>query len=744
MPTYIYDDQVHYDDVKAKFGSPAHTVNDGDMTIFHKTNSGASCCNYISGLYSGLANYATKPLFIEFHEITIKGEQHNFIFNEETYTGSGASRTITGSYVKLYNNNTERLATTTSGIDITGDLSISTINNAGSDTDKFLVSNGGTVAFRTGAEVRSDIGAGTGNGTVSSVGLTMPSAFTVSSSPVTTTGTIAVTGAGTTGQYIRGDGSLATFSPGTMSSWILETDSGGGATQTISDGNTIDFIGGSGISTSNSGYNVTIAVDSTVVVTSGPQTINGTKTFGTVPDVGTRGLSDNTTFAASTAWVQSQNYGSVSSVAITETGSALTITNSPITTSGTINIAGAGTSSQVILGDLSLGTYTVGTVTSVSGGTGISVTGSASVTPTVNIDYAGADNAILVATSEAPVGADTIWFSDATDTTIKKATINSLPFGAGTVTGVTAGDGLTGGTINTAGTISVDYASTGLIADCPGGTGSIDENDFIMVGKDSSGGGETRTYEIQEINALAPQGTVTSIGITAGTGISVSGSPITSSGNITVTALNNGTVTSLSAANPTTGGATNNPLFLSGSTTVNPTINFNREAVQSLPNLTTVKTSSGVSGGVTTGTWNANTQIDITDNTAGAYQGEVVYFGSTTGSLTAGKVYVYTTTDGEWEAALATSAGKTAGLLGVALGTAVSNGFLTRGMYTNSYVSTGSTTGSPLYLSSSSAGTVTHEPPSGTGAFVRIVGTQIDATNGQMFFHPDNTFIELS
>jgi len=316
--------------------------------------------------------------------------------------------------------------------------------------------------------------------------------------------------------------------------------------------------------------------------------------------------------------------------------------------------------------------------------------------------------------------------------------------GAGTVTGVTAGDGLTGGTINTAGTISVDYASTGLIADCPGGTGSIDENDFIMVGKDSSGGGETRTYEIQEINALAPQGTVTSIGITAGTGISVSGSPITSSGNITVTALNNGTVTSLSAANPTTGGATNNPLFLSGSTTVNPTINFNREAVQSLPNLTTVKTSSGVSGGVTTGTWNANTQIDITDNTAGAYQGEVVYFGSATGSLTAGKVYVYTTTDGEWEAALATSAGKTAGLLGVALGTAVSNGFLTRGMYTNSYVSTGSTTGSPLYLSSSSAGTVTHEPPSGTGAFVRIVGTQIDATNGQMFFHPDNTFIELS
>lgn len=55
--------------------------------------------------------------------------------------------------------------------------------------------------------------------------------------------------------------------------------------------------------------------------------------------------------------------GTVTSVGLTETGSALTITGSPVTTSGTINIAGAGTSSQVILGDLSLGTLTSGTVT---------------------------------------------------------------------------------------------------------------------------------------------------------------------------------------------------------------------------------------------------------------------------------------------------------------------------------------------------------------------------------------------
>ena len=46
---------------------------------------------------------------------------------------------------------------------------------------------------------------------VTSVGLSMPSAFTVSNSPVTTSGNISVTGAGSVSQYIRGDGSLADF-----------------------------------------------------------------------------------------------------------------------------------------------------------------------------------------------------------------------------------------------------------------------------------------------------------------------------------------------------------------------------------------------------------------------------------------------------------------------------------------------------------------------------------------------------
>jgi hypothetical protein len=46
---------------------------------------------------------------------------------------------------------------------------------------------------------------------LTSVGLTMPEAFTVSNSPLTSNGTIGVVANGTGAQYIKGDGTLATF-----------------------------------------------------------------------------------------------------------------------------------------------------------------------------------------------------------------------------------------------------------------------------------------------------------------------------------------------------------------------------------------------------------------------------------------------------------------------------------------------------------------------------------------------------
>ena len=53
-------------------------------------------------------------------------------------------------------------------------------------------------------------------GTVTSVAMTVPAAFAVANSPITGAGTLAVTAIGTSSQYIRGDGSLATI-PSTSS-----------------------------------------------------------------------------------------------------------------------------------------------------------------------------------------------------------------------------------------------------------------------------------------------------------------------------------------------------------------------------------------------------------------------------------------------------------------------------------------------------------------------------------------------
>jgi hypothetical protein len=48
-------------------------------------------------------------------------------------------------------------------------------------------------------------------GTVTSVALTVPPAFNVTGSPITTAGTLAISGAGLATQYVRGDGQLANF-----------------------------------------------------------------------------------------------------------------------------------------------------------------------------------------------------------------------------------------------------------------------------------------------------------------------------------------------------------------------------------------------------------------------------------------------------------------------------------------------------------------------------------------------------
>jgi predicted heme/steroid binding protein len=97
-------------------------------------------------------------------------------------------------------------------LEIEGNLYVDTIANATVDTDKFLVSDAGVIKYRTGSQIVTDLGAvpstrtltinGTAFdlsadrswsvGTVTSVDMSVPTGFTISGNPVTSSGTLAV------------------------------------------------------------------------------------------------------------------------------------------------------------------------------------------------------------------------------------------------------------------------------------------------------------------------------------------------------------------------------------------------------------------------------------------------------------------------------------------------------------------------------------------------------------------------
>jgi hypothetical protein len=112
--------------------------------------------------------------------------------------------------VLVYNSSTSKWENSSGGfVPYTG--AVTTVN-LGSQTIQAgsFVKVGGTAAQFLKANGSVDSTA-YGTGSVTSVALTMPTAFTVAGSPITTAGTLAVTGAGLVSQYIRGDGSLADF-----------------------------------------------------------------------------------------------------------------------------------------------------------------------------------------------------------------------------------------------------------------------------------------------------------------------------------------------------------------------------------------------------------------------------------------------------------------------------------------------------------------------------------------------------
>ena len=182
--------------------------------------------------------------------------------------------------------------------------------------------------------------------------------------------------------------------------------------------------------------------------------------------------------------------GTVTSVGVSGGTTGLTTTGSPITTTGTITLGGTlavasggtGTATPSLVAGTNITSITgtwpnqtinasggAGTVTSVAatGGTGISITGSPITTSgTLNITNTAPDQTVALTQG----GTTTI------TGTYPNFTITSNDAYTGTVTSVTAGTGLTGGTITTSGTVALatsgvsagSYTATNITVDAYG------------------------------------------------------------------------------------------------------------------------------------------------------------------------------------------------------------------------------------------------------------------------------------
>ena len=123
----------------------------------------------------------------------------------------------------------------------------------------------------------------------------------------------------------------------------------------------------------------------------------------------------------------------------------------------------------------------------------------------------------------------------------------------------------------------------------------------------------------------------------------------------------------------------------------------------------------------------------------------MVTFGISSGSLTAGKLY-YLNTSGVWTLtqANASSSNGNSQLLGIALGTAVSNGLLIRGFFDmNSYLTGTFNEGISLYICETTAGNINVAAPGAANEFIRVVGYATN-TAKVIYFNPDGTYITLS
>jgi hypothetical protein len=348
----------------------AASVGDNDIVLIWQDglNKQTTKSTLFAGSPSTLASLTdvdisalTNGQILQYNSTTSKWENVDRTDIDLDQLGDVTIVSPTNGQVLVYNSSTSKWENSSGGfVPYTG--AVTTVNlGAQSILAGTFVKAGGTSAQFLKADGSVDSTA-YGTGSVTSVGLTMPSAFNVASSPVTTNGTIAVTGAGTTAQYIRGDGSLASFPSLTgfvpytgatadvdLGTHDLTAERGTFANNGSSDTLTVNHTSGSGYGiivtkggnnealyvskTSGSGNAMTVVGGRTSLVDLALSSVSNT-----AGDFLT--LSGGVVHKRTAAEVRTDiGAGTVTSVGLSSATSGVTIGSTPVTTSGTITLA---------------------------------------------------------------------------------------------------------------------------------------------------------------------------------------------------------------------------------------------------------------------------------------------------------------------------------------------------------------------------------------------------------------------
>lgn len=247
-----------------------------------------------------------------------------------------------------------------------------------------------------------------GVGNVTSVGLAAPSAFTVTNSPVTTAGTLTLSGAGTSTQFIDGTGSLQSTS--TLNPTLGVVTDGSNVDMLLEGGglllSTVQFTAGSAMEiTQSGGNNMTINLDNSGVtagtyfapsitvdakgrITSATptSTITGGGTIGKIPVFSATNSVANSIMTETTGLITTA--GSIKPISITDTNNDIGTAGQLLSSTGSAIDwidAPAGYTGWNLTGDT--GTTEVianGNTVDIAGGTDITTVASATDTLTVN------------------------------------------------------------------------------------------------------------------------------------------------------------------------------------------------------------------------------------------------------------------------------------------------------------------------------------------------------------------------